>query len=122
MDLLHRGSGSVEIGLRLSEQRRILGELRLRLGERGLIGSRVDLGEEVALLDQSAPPESRPPSARPAIWVLMVTVASGVTAPSASIVIGMSPVVAGASRTVCGGGAGRVLGLARRAPARRRGQ
>ena len=30
-------------------------------------------------------------------------VASGVTAPSALIVIGMSPVVAGASRTVCGG-------------------
>ena len=40
----------------------------------------------------------------PAIWVLIVTVASGVTVPSASMVIGMSPETASAARTVCGGG------------------
>ena len=38
---------------------------------------------------------------RPAIWLLTVTVASGVTAPSALIVIGISPMTAAAARTVC---------------------
>ncbi len=41
---------------------------------------------------------------RPAIWVCIVTVASGVTVPSASMVIGMSPRSALAARIVCGGG------------------
>ena len=40
-----------KVGLGLVEQRRILGELRLRQRQRRLIGTRVDLGEEVALLD-----------------------------------------------------------------------
>ena len=35
-------------------QRGVLGELALRLGERGLVGSGVDLGEEIAGLDQLA--------------------------------------------------------------------
>ena len=35
----------------------------------------------------------------------IVTVASGVTVPSASMVIGICPVSAAAARTVCGGGA-----------------
>ena len=40
--------------MRLGEQRMVLGELTLRLSERRLIGPRVDLGEEVALLDHLA--------------------------------------------------------------------
>src|SRR5271166_3633228 len=43
-------------------------------------------------------------SSLPAIWVRMVTVSKGVTVPSALIVIGISPSVTGAIRTVCGGG------------------
>ena len=43
----------------------------------------------------------------PAIWVRMVTVSNGVTVPRASMVSGMSPRVTGATRTVCGGCAGR---------------
>ena len=40
-----------QVGLRLREQRRVLGQLPLGLGERGLIGPRVDLGEKIAGLD-----------------------------------------------------------------------
>ena len=50
-----------EIALRLGEQGLILGQLPLRLGERRLIGLRIDLGEEVALLDRSGPPQIPPP-------------------------------------------------------------
>jgi len=40
-----------EIELRIRQRRLILGELALRLFERGLIRPRVDLREEIALLD-----------------------------------------------------------------------
>ncbi len=38
-----------EVALRLAEQRLVLGQLPLRLGQRGLIRTRIDLGDEVAL-------------------------------------------------------------------------
>ena len=43
-----------EVALGLAEQRRVLGQLPLRLRQRRLIGARIDLGEEVALLDDLA--------------------------------------------------------------------
>ena len=52
--LLAQRQIAVEIALRLGEQRLVLGQLALRLRERGLVGSRIDLGEEVALLDDLA--------------------------------------------------------------------
>ena len=77
----------------------ILGELALRLGERRLIGPRVDLGEEVALLDDLAFGEADLHQLAGDLG-LTVTVANGVTVPSASRVIGMSPSVTAATRTV----------------------
>ena len=43
-----------EVALRLAQQRLVLGQLPLRLGQRRLIGARIDLGDEVALLDRLA--------------------------------------------------------------------
>ena len=45
-------AGKVALGL--AEQRCVLGQLPLRLRQRRLIGARIDLGEEVALLDDLA--------------------------------------------------------------------
>ena len=76
----------------------------MRLRERRLVGARVDLGEEIADLDELALREADLISL-PEIWVFTVTVASGVTVPSASMVIGISPRV----------GVGGAHGLRRRA-------
>ena len=40
-----------EVALRLGEQGLVLGQLALRLRQRRLIGTRIDLGDEIALLD-----------------------------------------------------------------------
>ena len=48
----------------------------------------------------------------PAICVLTVTVASGVTVPSAGMMISMSPRVAGATATVTGASRGSPAGAA----------
>ena len=60
-DLLHRDRvllGELlkagEVALRLAQQRLVLGQLPLRLGQRRLVGPRIDLGDEVALLDRLA--------------------------------------------------------------------
>ena len=52
---------AAEIALRLGEQRLVFRQLALRLGERRLIRPRVDLGDEIALLDQSVPRRSPTP-------------------------------------------------------------
>ena len=94
-----------EIGLRLLVERRVLGELALRLRQRRLEGASSIWARKSPSL--TIWPSSKPTCiSLPAICVLTVTVASGVTVPSASIVIGMSPRTAAAARTVCGGGPG----------------
>jgi hypothetical protein len=70
----------------------------LRLIQRRLIEARIDLCQEVTLLDFLA--SWNPTSVSwPATWVCTVTVASGVTVPSALSVTGMSPVLAVAVTT-----------------------
>ena len=70
----------VEPGIR--QQRLVALQIALGLLERGLVGTRVDLGQEIARLHQLAFLEGDLVS-WPLIWVLTVTVASGVTVPSA---------------------------------------
>ncbi len=88
-----------EVALRLTQQRLILGQLPLRLGQCRLVRARIDLGDEVARLDRLAFGEANALNV-PAIWVRMVTVSNGVTVPKASMVSGMSPVMTDATRTV----------------------
>ena len=87
-----------EVELRVLEQRLVLASVPCACCERDLIGPRVDLGEQVALLDHW-PSVKLTLTSWPLICVCTVTVASGVTVPSARITIGMSALDAAAMPT-----------------------
>ncbi len=57
-----QGLVSFQVGLRLLQQPLVMRKLALRLFQRHLIGSRVDLRQEVALFDQLPFLERRPRS------------------------------------------------------------